>query len=111
MRIGLARIRAFSDAHRLDTFGNHDVGNVVEILEKSLEPQFEIETVPDDQVRPLRAQDVTWCRLIIMDFRVGFGDRFNDRGIASDIPGHVGDDGEGGDGLELAILLVSGASG
>ena len=82
-------------------------GTSFEVLEELLEPEFEIEPVPEDEIRILRLQDVARRRLVVVDLGSGLGDRLDDRGVARNVPRHVGDDREGGDGLELVLCGVS----
>ena len=73
------------------------------MLEEFLEPELEIEPVPEHEVGVLRLQDVARRRLVVVDLRAGLGDRLDRRRVAGDVPGHVGDDGEGRDGLEPGL--------
>ena len=103
MRVRLAAIGAFGDAHRLDAIGHDDARDIVEVLEELLEPELEIQAVPQDQLGIMRLQDVARRRLIVVDLGAGLGDRFDDGGVAGDVCGHVGDHREGGDGLEFLL--------
>ena len=55
------------------------LGTSLEVLEELLEPELEVEPVPEDQLGILRPQDVAGRRLVIVDLGAGLGDRFDDR--------------------------------
>src|ERR687893_320323 len=48
--VGLARVGAFLDAHRLHALGHHNAGNLLQIAKELLEPELKVEAVPQDQL-------------------------------------------------------------
>ena len=111
MRVGLAGIGALADAHRLDALADDHAGDALEVAEEALEPLLEVQPVPQDQVGVLRLEHVAGRRLVVVDLGVGPGDRFHLGRLAGDVAGDVGDDGEGGDDLELLRLRGGGKGG
>jgi hypothetical protein len=107
MRVGLAGVGALLDSHRPHPFGYDDAGHFPQVAEELLEPEFEIETIPQDELGILCPQDVARGWLVVVDLRPGLGDRLHDSGTAGHMLRYVGDDGEGGDNLELALCGVS----
>ncbi len=103
MRVGPAGIGTLGDAHRLDAVGQHHLRHVLHVLEELLEPLLEVHAVPQHQVSVLRFDDVARAGLVAMDFGARLRDGFHDRGVARNVAGDVGDDGEGGDDLELVL--------
>jgi len=101
--LGLPAVGAFGDAHGLDAFGHHHARHVLEALEKFLEPELEVQPVPQHQLCPLRLDEIAGRGLVVVDFGAGPGNGFDDGGIACHFACHVGDDGEGGDDLELVL--------
>ena len=53
MRIRLALVGAFADPHGLDALRHDRARDIPEVPEELLEPQFEIESVPEDELRAL----------------------------------------------------------
>ena len=74
VRIRFAVVGAIADAHRLDTVADHHFRYAVQVLIKTGEPQFEVETVGENKLRPLRAFDIARRRLIFVNFRARLGD-------------------------------------
>ena len=111
MRVGLAAIGACADPDRFDAIGHHRIGNIAEIVEKLAEPHFQIEAVPQDQIRILRRDEIARRGLVIVDFSAGLGDGFDHRRIARHVARHIRNDGEAGDHFEAAIAALSAACG
>lgn len=105
MRVGLAQIGAGLDAHRDDALGDHGPGDVLEAAEKALEPALQVQAVPEDQLRALGAGQIAGRGLVVVDLGAGPGDGDDLGRVSGHVAGHVGDDGEGGDHLELAACL------
>ena len=80
--------------------------DIPEVPEEFLEPQFEIEAVPEDELRALRTLNVARRRLVVVDLGIGLGDRLHLGCVAGDVAGDVGNDSKGGDHLHLAIRLA-----
>ena len=95
MRIGLAGVGAFGDAHRLDAFGDDDARHILDVLEEFLEPALQVQAVPQHEVGRLRLHDVERRRLVVVDLGARLGDGFDDRRVAGDVLGDVLDDREG----------------
>jgi hypothetical protein len=67
MRIGLAFVAALADRDRVDPFGQRGGGDIAEIGQELLEPQFKIEAVPEDQIGVLRGEDISWSGFVAVD--------------------------------------------
>jgi len=106
MGIGLAGIGAFADADRLDAVGNSGARHIGQVGEEALEPEFQIQTVPQDEVGILGLDDVARGRLVIVNFRAGLGDGNHFGGFTCDVTHHVGNDGEGGGDLESFCCMA-----
>ena len=69
---------------------------------------YQIQAVPQQQIRIRRTHQISRCGGIAVDFRPRFGDRHDIGGIACDIAGHIGNDGEGSHDLQSALLRRGG---
>ncbi len=73
------------------------------MLIKTGKPPFEIKPIAEDQLRPLRAFDIAWRGLVIVDLRARFGDGADDGGVAGHVLRHIGDNREGSDNPEFLL--------
>jgi hypothetical protein len=105
MGVWLTVVRPFAYPHRGDALGNNHFRHAVEMLVKALEPQLQVHAVSQDQLRFLRALDIPRRGLIFMDLGTRFGNGGDFCGIARHVFRHIGDNGKGGDNLELFSRL------
>jgi len=94
VRVRLAGIGAFGNAHGLDSIAQHRRGDILHVMEKFLKPKLKVHSVPEYKIRTLRLHDVFRRWVVAVDFGTGLGDGFHHRRIARDLTCHVGDDGE-----------------
>ncbi|CUX52994.1 hypothetical protein AGR13a_Lc110430 [Agrobacterium genomosp. 13 str. CFBP 6927] len=113
MWIGFSLIGAATDRHRRHTLAHRHARHAGEVGQEFFEPQFQIETVTQDQIGLAGFQNVARGWLVIVNFRARLGDALHLGRIARHIARHVGDDGEGGDhrGFLLRLFLSDGGGG
>ena len=75
MGVRFALIGAFSDPYWRHTRRDNYFWNPIKMLVKALEPQFQIHTIGENQLCPLRTFNIARGRLILMNFctRLGYG--------------------------------------
>ena len=95
MRVGPALIGALCNRDRVDPIGQRHGWNVAQVREELLEPEFQIQPVPQDQVSLLRTHDVLRRRLVAVDLCPRLGDRDNLGLLPSHVSSHVGEHGKG----------------
>ena len=94
MRIGLALIAALADGQGFDPVRQCGRRDIAQVLQELLEPEFEIEAVPEDQVGILCRDDVLGRGFIAVDLCPWLCDG-NDRGMRPrHVLNHVGQNGE-----------------
>ncbi|MPM90078.1 hypothetical protein SDC9_137194 [bioreactor metagenome] len=101
VRVGFPVIRSFADAHGFHPVRNRHFRHTRQILVEAGKPQLQIQTVREDQLRPLRSLNVARSGLILMNFRAGFGDRTDVGRLTRHVLRHVRNDREGGNDIEL----------
>src|SRR5690606_34294575 len=92
MRVGFARIWSLTNADRHNAITDCQTWYAGKVLQELLEPLFEIEPVPDDEIRRLRLDDITRRGLVAVNFSSGLRDGNDLRRIAgyirNDVPYH-----------------------
>ena len=75
MRVRLALVGTFADAHRLHAFRDQDRFRGAQIVQEAAEPGFEVQAVPQDHIGRLGTDDVAGGWFVAMDLGAGAGDR------------------------------------